>query len=68
VLKAASEYARDNGARVVEGYPVEPDKRVAAVDVYMGTAKAFEKAGFREVARTANGKPIMRKTMRARRA
>jgi len=68
VLKAASEYARDNGARVVEGYPVEPEKRMAAVDVYMGTAKAFEQAGFREVARTANGKPIMRKTMRARRA
>jgi len=68
VLKAASEWARDQGARIVEGYPVEPAGNSAPVDLYMGTAGTFEKAGFREVARTTNGKPIMRKTMRARRS
>jgi len=68
VLRAACDYARDNGARVVEGYPVDPSKKMAPVDVYMGTADAFRSAGFREVGRTKNGKPVMRRTLRAKRA
>jgi GNAT superfamily N-acetyltransferase len=67
VLRGACDYARDNGARIVEGYPTDPKKRFAPVDVYMGTKEAFRGAGFREVGRTANGKPIMRRTLRARR-
>ena len=66
VLREACEYARDNGARVVEGYPVDPGKKMAAVDVYMGTAETFRKAGFKEVARTKHGKPVMRNTLRAK--
>ena len=67
VLRSATEWARDQGARVIEGYPVEPSAKAAPVDVYMGTRSAFERAGFREVARTGSGKPIMRRTVRARR-
>jgi GNAT superfamily N-acetyltransferase len=68
VLRAASEYARDRGARIVEGYPKETDRRVAPADVYMGTAGAFGAAGFREAGRTANGRPVMRRTFRTRAA
>jgi GNAT superfamily N-acetyltransferase len=68
VLRSASEWARGQGARVVEGYPVEPERKAAPVDLYMGTRGAFERAGFREVGRTTSGKPIMRRTMRARRS
>jgi GNAT superfamily N-acetyltransferase len=68
VLRAACEYARDEGARVVEGYPVERAGKAAPVDIYMGTKDAFERAGFREVARTSNGKPIMRRAFRGKRS
>jgi GNAT superfamily N-acetyltransferase len=67
VLRSASEWAREQGARVIEGYPVEPETKATPVDLYMGTRTSFERAGFREVARTTNGKPVMRRTMRARR-
>ena len=66
ILKAACEYARDRGARIVEGYPSDPDEREAPVEVFMGTAGSFRRAGFKEVARMSNGRPIMRRTMRAR--
>jgi GNAT superfamily N-acetyltransferase len=65
VLRAASEWARDQGAQIVEGYPTEPGKRVPQAELYMGTVGAFRAAGFREVARTANGKPIMRRRFRS---
>jgi GNAT superfamily N-acetyltransferase len=68
LLRAASEYAFGRGARIVEGYPSDPKGKAAPVDLYMGTARTFRTAGFREVGRTTNGKPIMRKTARAKRA
>lgn len=59
-LGAAVEYARKQGARIVEGYPVEPQERLAPVSGYMGVAPAYRKAGFVEVARARAGRPIMR--------
>ncbi len=61
LLRAASRYARERGARVVEGYPVEP-KAGAKPDtfVYHGLASAFRAAGFAEVARRSETRPIMR--------
>ena len=66
LLAGAVEFARDNGATVIEGYPV--DNRGAKVDLtmaYVGTRKLFEAAGFTKVADTTsvlNGFPrvIMR--------
>jgi GNAT superfamily N-acetyltransferase len=61
LLKAAAEYARQQGAAIVEGYPVEP-KVAKAPDpfVYTGLASAFRQAGFQEVARRSETRPIMR--------
>jgi GNAT superfamily N-acetyltransferase len=61
LLKAAVAYAREQGARIVEGYPVEP-KQGSMPDVfaYTGLVGAFEKAGFVEVARRSKSRPIMR--------
>ncbi|HLF27309.1 MAG TPA: GNAT family N-acetyltransferase [Anaerolineae bacterium] len=61
LLKAAVEYARRRGAQIVEGYPIEP-KRESVPDpwVFTGLAAAFRKAGFVEVLRRSETRPIMR--------
>jgi len=62
LLNAAAEFARDQGAEILEGYPVDPgDKRLAAAFAWTGIASAFEQAGFREVARRSPTRPIMRR-------
>lgn len=61
LLQAAVEYARENGAHIVEGYPVEPEKKhIDPASGYKGFASAFLKAGFSEVARRSPTRPIMR--------
>jgi GNAT superfamily N-acetyltransferase len=61
LLKAAVEYAAAHGARILEGYPVEP-KAGKAPDtfVYTGLTSAFRQAGFVEEARRSETRPIMR--------
>lgn len=61
LLKAAVQFAAENGARVLEGYPVEPKEGVLPdAFVYMGLPSAFIKAGFVEEARRSEKRPIMR--------
>lgn len=69
LLRHAVRHASEHGARIVEGYPVEPkDARMPDAFAYTGTASAFRAAGFREVARRSPTRPIMRKNVRASRA
>ena len=60
LLTAAVEYARAHGAKIVEGYPVEPMERLSGDRGYTGVASAFRKAGFVEVLRRGS-RPIMRR-------
>ena len=61
LLRAAVEYARQHGARIVEAYPVEPEKSLSGYAGYTGVASTFLKAGFAEAARRKSGRqPIMR--------
>lgn len=46
LLRAAVDYARSEGAPVVEGYPVQPGRRSYT---YMGSPHTFRQAGFRDV-------------------
>lgn len=56
LLRAAVEYARQQGATIVEGYPVEPDSPDRSdADLYRGIALAFRAAGFV----TAQEKPLI---------
>jgi GNAT superfamily N-acetyltransferase len=61
MLKAAIDYAAQNGARIVEGYPIAP-KKDQAPDMYIftGLETTFIKAGFEEVARRSATRPVMR--------
>jgi GNAT superfamily N-acetyltransferase len=60
LLKAAVEYVKKQGGNIVEGYPVDTSKNQADTFVYTGTASAFKKAGFVEVARYSPTRPIFR--------
>lgn len=61
LLRAAIEYAGRQGAKIVEGYPVEPRKgNMPDVDIWIGVASSFRKAGFVEVLRRSPTRPIMR--------
>ncbi|MFZ0544381.1 MAG: GNAT family N-acetyltransferase [Candidatus Promineifilaceae bacterium] len=56
MLKAAVSYAASQGAAIVEGYPVEPDKSYR----FMGSPAAFESVGFQQAGTATNGRIIMR--------
>ncbi|MCJ7536498.1 MAG: GNAT family N-acetyltransferase [Anaerolineales bacterium] len=61
LLSEAVDYATQNGARIIEGYPIAP-KKDQAPDIYAftGLVSTFAKAGFSEVARRSITRPIMR--------
>jgi hypothetical protein len=60
LIDAAVAYAQSQGARMLEAYPVEPDGELTSYHGFTGIASAFAKAGFREVARTGRGRPVVR--------
>jgi GNAT superfamily N-acetyltransferase len=59
LLRAAVDHAASNGARVVEGYPVDP--RVFPALAYTGLIPSFEKAGFSPVDRPIEGMTVMQR-------
>jgi GNAT superfamily N-acetyltransferase len=61
LLKASIQHAKTRGAKILEGYPVDP-KAGAMPDAfaYHGLVDAFRKAGFKEVVRRSETRPIMR--------
>lgn len=64
LLEAACHFARDRGATILEGYPVDsPKKSYPAVYAWTGFAGAFRDAGFEEIARRSKTRPIMRKRL-----
>lgn len=61
LLQAAVEYAKKQGALIIEGYPVEPKKPVIPdIFAYTGLVSTFRTNGFEEVLRRSETRPIMR--------
>lgn len=61
LIKAAVEYAKENGASIVEGYPTDMEgKMLPGPFVWTGTLSAFLDAGFVEVIRRSKKRPLMR--------
>ena len=61
MLRAAADYAARNGARIVEGYPVEPGQAgLRSYEGYTGVVSAYREVGFVEVARRSQHQPVMR--------
>lgn len=64
MLTAAVDYARSCGARLVEAYPVDKDKRSHPDFMFFGAKSMYDRAGFREVARRTPTRPVVRKALR----
>jgi len=63
LLDAAVRYAIDQGAGVIEAYPVD-GARSSAVDSFTGTLGMFAEHGFTEVLRRNDTRPIVRLTVK----
>jgi GNAT superfamily N-acetyltransferase len=68
LVEAAMGYAAETGARLIEAYPVDTEKRMAAASAYTGVATTFRKAGFKTVARRVKHRPIVRKELKAQKS
>lgn len=64
LLRGAVAHARRNGARVVEGYPVDDHPRPDPASAFTGVASMFRDAGFREVAHRPGRRSVMRRELR----
>lgn len=61
LIKAAIAYARENGARIVEAYPLIPEKsKNPQWEAYTGVVTAFRKVGFKKVVQRSKIRPIVR--------
>jgi GNAT superfamily N-acetyltransferase len=61
LIRAAIDYVRRQGGRIIEAYPTQPKgQRLPPVSSYMGLPSLFEQAGFIECARPSQSKVIMR--------
>jgi GNAT superfamily N-acetyltransferase len=66
LIRAAVDFAARRGAKVVEGYPVEPSMgKMPDPFLWHGIPSAFKTAGFKEVLRRSASRPIMRFDMEA---
>jgi sugar phosphate isomerase/epimerase len=62
LLKAAVDYAGAQGAKIIEGYPVEPGPRLYT---YMGSPATFRAAGFTDVTPRGQARRVMRYFVKA---
>jgi GNAT superfamily N-acetyltransferase len=67
LLAAAITFARDEGVRTLEAYPVDKPGRSDSGSMWWGSRSLYEKAGFREVERRSATRLVMRRSLRPRR-
>ena len=60
LLKGAIAFAKKHGANIVEGYPNDLADKLPDAFVWTGLMASYKRAGFKEVARRSETKPIMR--------
>jgi ribosomal protein S18 acetylase RimI-like enzyme len=60
LLRGAVEYARKQGATLVEAYPVDKRGRSSDDAMWFGAKSMYDRAGFREVARRKPARPVVR--------
>jgi GNAT superfamily N-acetyltransferase len=62
LARAAVDFARERGARALEGYPMltEPGKEVTWSELHVGSRSIFAAAGFAEVSKPTRRRVVMR--------
>jgi ribosomal protein S18 acetylase RimI-like enzyme len=66
LLRGAIAYAREQGAKLLEAYPVDKSGRASDDTMWFGSKSMYDRAGFEEVARRKPQRPIVRLKLRAR--
>jgi GNAT superfamily N-acetyltransferase len=66
LLSGAIDYARDQGVRTLEAYPVDKPERSHDDFMFFGSRSLYERAGFREVERRSPTRLVMRRGLRPR--
>jgi ribosomal protein S18 acetylase RimI-like enzyme len=66
LLKAAIDYARSQGVTLLEAYPIDKKERSHADSMWFGAKSMYDRAGFKEVARRKDTRPVVRKSLRPR--
>jgi len=61
LLAAAVRYATEQGARILEAYPVDKPERSHDVFMFFGSRSLYERAGFTEVVRRSPTRVVMRR-------
>jgi GNAT superfamily N-acetyltransferase len=64
LLKGAIDYARSRGATLLEAYPVDKKERSHPDFMFFGAKTMYDRAGFKEVARRTEARPVMRRGLR----
>jgi len=64
LLRGAVAYAKEQGATILEAYPVDKPGPSKAEDLWFGTKSMFDQAGFVEVARRRPHRPVVRLELR----
>jgi GNAT superfamily N-acetyltransferase len=60
LVRAAVDFARERGARALEGYPMASAEGAIAEELHVGTRGMFDAAGFTEVSRPTLRRVVMR--------
>jgi GNAT superfamily N-acetyltransferase len=68
LLEAAIDYARSQGVRLLEAYPVDKPERSHDDFMFFGSRSLYEAAGFHEVVRRSPTRVVMRRRLRPGRA
>jgi GNAT superfamily N-acetyltransferase len=66
LLAGAIDYARDQGVRMLEAYPVDKPDRSHDDFMFFGSRSLYQRAGFREVVRRSPTRVVMRRGHRPR--
>jgi GNAT superfamily N-acetyltransferase len=67
MLRHAARFAQENGATLLEAYPVDKQERSRAENIGFGSKAMYGRAGFVEVARRKPTRVVMRKVLRSAR-
>jgi len=66
LLDAAVAYAADQGAERVEAYPIDTrGARASSAEIFTGTLEMFQRAGFADVRRRADKRPVVQRALRS---
>lgn len=66
LLEAGIDYARSQGAKLLEAYPVDKRERSNPDFMWFGAKRMYDRAGFKEVARRKETRPVVRRSIRSR--